>query len=256
MCPGSWGSTWRGGTWMRCAWRGTPSWGARSLPVDPAPERLGGSAAGAVRRLLRAWEPALVAVDAPCALACDPRGGWGRLCEALVVDGIQRRWAEVHPGGSRAPFGIARTPPEDGGRLPGWMRVGLAVFAALAAEGYPLAVGAAACTGGQRAAVEVYPDATFWLLALARDDAGASDGAPVARKRHAPISAMVADRLALLPPAVRRALLAHPGFPRSPSARIDLIDATAAAWSGQRCLAGEGRFVVGRAGEGALLLPA
>lgn len=192
--------------------------GLKQAPVDPDPQCLESSADVVVAGLLATYQPVLVAVDAPCGLAGKLGGGWGRLCESLLVAAVRDRWAEVHPFGGPARFGIAPSPPLESGKVPGWMRVGLAVFATLQAQGYPLAVDAAALADGRRAAVEVYPDATFWWLALARPDAvRAVAGAPLARKRGSPIADVVAQRVALLPAELRAALLGMPACRPAPA---------------------------------------
>ena len=157
-----------------------------------------------------------------------------------------------------ARIGIARTPNAASETVPGWMRTGFATYAALASRGYPLAGDAASVALGQRAAMEVYPDASFWLFAAARprDHAGAPGRrAPLTRKRNARVAAIVADRLPLLTPEIRQRLEQHPHFPLSATARIDYIDASCAAAMGALALAGEARCMSGRAGEGGIWLP-
>ena len=215
----------------------------------------------ALERWIDQYHPDLVAVDAPCAGGQDPRGKRGRLCETAIVDYVDRHWRAAQPEGARGRpvrFGIAATPHASGdhGEYPGWMAVGFRVYAALAAVGYPVADGAEAVAPGRCAAIEVYPDAAFWLFGMARGGPFPfDDEAPVPRKRHALAGAVATARMELLPEGLSRALEAHPEFPAGVTPRIDFIDAACAAVTGEMALAGRARCIPGRAGEGALWVP-
>jgi hypothetical protein len=207
------------------------------------------------------YNPDLVVVDAPSGWGHDPRGKWGRLCEMLTTEYVDGCWRSANgdvPPTALARFGIAWTPRLGSKAVPGWMVTGFAVYDALSALGYPLAVGGASVSRVRRAAIECYPDAAFWVLAAAasRDRPPVSGPrAPLARKRHARAAAIAEDRLRLLPGEIRTRLEQHPDFPSSATARIDFIDAACAALTGLLALRGKARCVSGRAGEGAIWLP-
>lgn len=217
--------------------------------------------AAEVERWVEQWKPDLVSVDAPSGRGQDPRGRRGRLCEAQVVQYVDEGWRARNPRaapGQLARFGIAATPNAMSTVLPPWMATGFAVYRALAEQGYPLAERSEALGTGHLAAIETYPDATYWLLAMAASAPaapGVSSAAPLPRKRHARNAAIVAARLALLPDRVRRRLEIHPDFPKSPTAQIHYIDAVGAARTGKLALARQARCLQGRPGEGALWIP-
>lgn len=213
-----------------------------------------------VSRILDAWvlevRPGLVCVDAPCAPGRRPDGRRGRLCETECVRIVQGK------SGRSVRFGIAQTPHvastawREG--LAGWVRTGLSVYGRLAELGYPLASSLAG-VNETKASVEVYPDASFWLWALAtKPGTGRStaDGAPLTRKRHGSRAAQARDRLALLPGPLAdglRRMFCEERVP--PSRQIDFVDAAACAVTGWLALGGEGLWVEGRPGEGGILLP-
>ena len=212
----------------------------------------------AVEMWIARFEPRLVAVDAPCGRGAKPSGKSARTCEQAAVRDVNELWARGRLDSSVAAvtFGIAPTPHRDRPQPYGWMHTGFAVYGALASSGYERADSLDTLSATDRVAVEVYPDATFWLLGSVGGWGSAVErGAPVARKRHARKAQVVADRLAVLPDALRVALAPSTAFPPTPSRQPDFVDAVAGALTGEMALRHRARSFDGLAGEGSLWLP-
>jgi predicted nuclease with RNAse H fold len=172
----------------------------------------GGATLEQLAERLAEWRPDAVAIDSPPAWGVS--GGSRRAEKALRLLGIQS-------------YGTPSDPQKRENRFFGWMKSGIAAFAACEQAGY-----ARFRTGQvQGTAIEVFPHATSVVLSGALPPAGA-------RKKE-----------------FRTAVLRAHGVELALLATIDLLDAALAALTGLFALRGE--FVaLGDPDEGTIVVPA